>query len=338
MLLSIMDSAEIDLNNTLLSSSSISSTDSNDYEKDLRLAAELGRCLLERNHELQNYIQHLQKQLDDKQSDAKLLHSKYLAVREQLDAKCKHNELLDATNFDLEQELALQRHENEKNRQHVKELFDLCEKTRKQCHDIEHEYGTFRAKQFSSYFHSKQINSPYQTSIFSTPISSKRQRSNSFSLKPLPNSPTSIISPVSPNLFDASNTSVFKSHLTDLKSRINSLTIECSTLNDQLFQSEQEKHYLIDRINQLERQHRDDNDSLQNEINSYRKLLDKYSQDTTKSLLSNVYSPPEHDLSLYDEVSLENKRSKSSYEPTNYKDLFAGVYDKLKTNVKTIDH
>ena len=87
MLLSIMDGAELDLNNTLLSSSSISSSSSDDYEKgspdsrqtflfahellciDLRLAAELGRCLLERNHELQNYIHLLQKQLDDKHSD-----------------------------------------------------------------------------------------------------------------------------------------------------------------------------------------------------------------------------------------------------------------------------
>ena len=86
-----MDSAEFDLNNTLLSSSSISSTDSDDYDKgksiysivflrqlvsffftELRLAAELGRCLLERNHELQNYINLLQKQFDDKQSDMKV--------------------------------------------------------------------------------------------------------------------------------------------------------------------------------------------------------------------------------------------------------------------------
>ena len=44
-----------------------------------------------------------------------------MAVREQLDAKCKQTEVLDATNFDLEQELAFERHENAKNRQHVKE-------------------------------------------------------------------------------------------------------------------------------------------------------------------------------------------------------------------------
>ncbi len=39
---------------------------------DLRLAAELGRCLLERNNELQNYIHVLQKQIDDKQCDMKV--------------------------------------------------------------------------------------------------------------------------------------------------------------------------------------------------------------------------------------------------------------------------
>ena len=43
---------------------------------DLRLAAELGRCLLERNHELQNYIHVLQKQMDDKQSDMKVRQTK----------------------------------------------------------------------------------------------------------------------------------------------------------------------------------------------------------------------------------------------------------------------
>lgn len=103
MLLSIMDGAELDLNSTLISSSSktptttttnpttitssISTTD--DYEKglllffekylnifflfkDLQLAAELGRCLLERNQELQNYIGVLQKQIDDEQCDIKV--------------------------------------------------------------------------------------------------------------------------------------------------------------------------------------------------------------------------------------------------------------------------
>ncbi len=91
MLLSIMDSADIEINNTLLSSSSaISISNSDDYENglrwidlsfflyfflffvDLRLAAELGRCLLERNQELQNYINVLHKQIDDKQCDMKV--------------------------------------------------------------------------------------------------------------------------------------------------------------------------------------------------------------------------------------------------------------------------
>jgi len=220
-----MDSAEIDINNTLLTTSSLTTTSNpDDYEKDLRLAAELGRCLLERNQELKNYISVLQKQIDDKQSDMKLLHTKFLSTREELDAKRKQTEMLDATNFDLEQELTIQRRENEKNRQHIKELFDLCDKTRKQCQDIEHEYETFRAKQFSF---PKLINSSYQTPICSTPVSTRRQRSNSFSLKSISNSPP----PTSPRIFDISSTSVFKSHLSELKSRIHSLTLECTTLN-----------------------------------------------------------------------------------------------------------
>lgn len=101
MLLSIMDGAELDLNNTILSSSSkttasttsSSISTSDDYEKglfflkritfveeyfllDLQLAAELGRCLLERNQELQSYIEILQKQIDDEQCNSKVRKSK----------------------------------------------------------------------------------------------------------------------------------------------------------------------------------------------------------------------------------------------------------------------
>lgn len=90
MFLSIMDSAELDFNSTLLSSaSSITSSNPDDYDKglsqcfailfklfpieiDLRLAAELGRYLLERNHELESYINVLQKELDDKKCDMKV--------------------------------------------------------------------------------------------------------------------------------------------------------------------------------------------------------------------------------------------------------------------------
>jgi len=335
MLLSIMDGAELDLNNTLLSSSSKTTTTtstttasaistSDDYEKDLQLAAELGRCLLERNQELQNYVNVLQKQIDDEQCDIKLLHAKLESTREQLDTKCKQTEILDATNFDLERELAQQRRDNERDRQHIKELSDLCDKTRKQCFEIEHEYERFRLKQFANHFFPKQINSSVQTSKIST---RKLRRSHSFNLNSISNS-TSNSSTSSSNIFDISSASIFKTHLTELKSRIHSLTSDCSILNEKLHQSENDKRYLIDRITYLERQYRDDNDSLQNELNHCKKLLDKYNNKNSRDILSNIYSPPEHDISLYDEVLLENKQS--SYQPTNYKDLFARVYDKLK--------
>lgn len=42
-------------------------------------------------------------------------------MREQLDEKCKQSDLLDATNYDLEQELAKQRRENLQNRKQIKE-------------------------------------------------------------------------------------------------------------------------------------------------------------------------------------------------------------------------
>ena len=135
-------------------------------------------------------------------------------------------------------------------------------------------------------------------------------------------------------MFDISSTSIFKNHLTELKARIHSLTLECSRLNENFDKSEYEKRYLIDRITLLERQRRDDNDSLQNELNHYKKLLEKYTDENSNLILSNIYSPPEHDISLYEEVLLENKQTmiKHSYEATNYKDLFARVYEKLKIN------
>lgn len=165
MLLSIMDGAELDLNNSLLSSSSSKATStsnstpststistSDEYDKgkssysiffasmrkisDLQLAAELGRCLLERNQELQSYLGVLQKQIDDEQCDIKvsacmrddrrisflqLLHVKLESTREQLEAKCKQTEVLDAMNIDLERELAQQRRDSERDRQRIKE-------------------------------------------------------------------------------------------------------------------------------------------------------------------------------------------------------------------------
>lgn len=42
-------------------------------------------------------------------------------MREQFDEKCKQSDLLDAANYDLEQELASQRRENLQNRKQIKE-------------------------------------------------------------------------------------------------------------------------------------------------------------------------------------------------------------------------
>lgn len=213
-------------------------------------------------------------------------------------------------------------------------LSDVCEKTRKQCLDIEHDYETFRLRQFATHFFPKSFNSPQQKPNLATTTTTSRklQRSHSF------NSSSALHSSADPstsaNLFDISSATVFKAHLTELKSRIHSLTSDCSTVNERLHQSEQEKRYLIDRITQLERQRRDDNDSLQHELNHCKKLLEKHSNEQSRDVLSNIYSPPEHDVSLYDEVLFEHKQgiTKPSYEPTNYKDLFARVYHKLKLN------
>ena len=122
---------------------------------------------------------------------------------------------------------------------------------------------------------------------------------------------------------------VYKSHLRELKGRIHSLTSECALLTDQLHQSEEEKDQLISRLTQLERQRRDDNDALQNEVNYYRKQVEKFTHDADRSLVPTLSSPREHDLSLFEEVRLES----TIYRPTNYQALFAPLYEKLKSNL-----
>ena len=50
-----------------------------------------------------------------------MLEAKCLSTREQLDEKCKQSDVLDAANYDLEQELVAQRRDNDKNRHHIRE-------------------------------------------------------------------------------------------------------------------------------------------------------------------------------------------------------------------------
>lgn len=196
-------------------------------------------------------------------------------------------------------------------------LSDLHEKTRKQYFDIEHEYEAFRLKQFATQIFPKSFNSSGEQKKKNQPRKLPRSYSLNGDLNLQPSSDHS----QSSNLFDLSSNSL-KSHLTEFKSRIQTLTIDCSNLTERLHQSEEDKRYLIDRITLLERQRRDENDSFQNELNHYKKCLDKHSNP--------IPSPPEHELSLYDEVQFEQK-PKLIYEATNYKDLFARIYDKLKS-------
>ena len=193
----------------------------------------------------------------------------------------------------------------------------MCETTRKQCQDIEHEYDRFRSKRFSSYFPSSALN--------------LRQRAHSFNLRSTSISDPSPSNTSSPStIFDLSSTAIYKSHLRDLKARIHALTTDCTLLTDQLQRSEEEKQHLIDRVNQLERQRRDDNYSLQTELNECRKLLEKYREHHRRATSERFNQSPERDLSLFDEVQNDTKSSSSVYEPTNYQLLFKPLYEKLK--------
>lgn len=330
-----MDGAEIDLTNSSLSTtnpssktnsatSSLSATD--DYEKDLQLAAELGRCLLERNQELQSYINVLQKQVDEEQNDIKLLHIKLESTREQLETKCKQAELLDAANLDLERELIQQRQENERSRQRIKELAESNEKMRKHCSEIEQEYDRLRSKKVQDLFNPKFLKN-LSTKINDEQTKRRQRRhSDSSDFKY-----SKLDSTNNENSFDSTFSSVFKAHLTEFKNQFKIFKSDYSLLNEKLQQTEEEKRRLVSRLNEIERERRDELDSFQNELTNCRKLLEKSSKEI---LPANLYSPPEHDLSLYDEVLFERKFQphSSSYRSTNYKELFARVYEKLKIN------
>lgn len=192
-------------------------------------------------------------------------------------------------------------------------MFRLCETTRRQCQEIEYEYDRFRSKQIESFFPT------------TCPIG--RQRAHSLSVKSLkipelPSSPTTI--------FDLSSAHVYKSHLKELKSRIQQLNNDCAYLTEQLERSEEEKRFLIDRLNQIERQRRDENYSFENELSHYKKLLEKYRDTSISTKIKEIYPSPEHELSLYDEVQTEKNQKKSFYEPTDYRSLFQPLYEKLK--------
>lgn len=90
-------------------------------------------------------------------------------------------------------------------------------------------------------------------------------------------------------------------------------------LTDQLNRSEEEKTRLIERLNRLEREHRDEIDSLQNEVNHCRKVLEKNSSPSSRK--------SRQDVSLFDEV---NSAPSPIYQRTDYHALFAPLYEKLK--------
>jgi len=76
-----------------------------DYIKDLTLAAELGKTLLERNQELQSHIITLQQIVADKNQEINLLQKHLSNSKEVLSGKLKHLEQIDYQNHELEKQL-----------------------------------------------------------------------------------------------------------------------------------------------------------------------------------------------------------------------------------------
>ncbi|CAF1133194.1 unnamed protein product [Didymodactylos carnosus] len=329
MLFTLMDGAEIKQDDLKLK---IMNDNTDDYEKDLQLAAELGRCLLERNQELQNCIKNLQQQIEDKDCEIKLLDKQLESTREQLQTKCQYAEHLDQQNFEFEKQLMIQRRESEQDRQKIKQLTQLCEKTRKQCMDIEQDYECFRRQQLSNNF-----NKQYKSSLSpSSPNSSKSNGikrcssidtfldNNNSSIKII--NDDSLTSDLSFSSNDSSPTrcrwcltldSTIKNRLSEFKNKLTLLTNENNELNEKVFLYEHDNRTLLERlkITDITRQLKDENDQLQQELVRCKKLLrtkhdiNSLSLDESNDGESSIdeCSPSNiknnNNVSLYDEVT-----------------------------------
>ncbi|CAF1177815.1 unnamed protein product [Didymodactylos carnosus] len=332
MLFTLMDSAELKQDDLKLK---IMNDNCDESEKGihLQLAAELGRCLLERNQELQNCIKILQQQIEDKDCEIKLLDKQLESTREQLQIKYQYAEHLDQQNFEFEKQLMIEQRESEQNRQKIKQLTDLCEKTRKQYMDIEQDYECFRRQQLANNFN-KQYKSSLSSSLnISKSNGVKRYSSvdtffnnNKFSIKRINDYSFTTHLPFSSN--DSSSIrcrwcltldSAIKNRFSEFKNKLTLLTNENNELNEKVCLYEYNNHILLERLKtvNITRQLKDENDQLQQELIECRKLLRMKDSSSSQSADENnddksfieeysaptIYNNNNNNVSLYDEVT-----------------------------------
>lgn len=107
------------------------------YEKDLQLAAELGKTLLERNKELETSLRQHQNVIEDQTQEIEYLTKQTAALREVNDSRLRIYEQLEVSIQDLEranQRLTL---DNSSDKKHIKNLCSQIESLEARCEELQ---------------------------------------------------------------------------------------------------------------------------------------------------------------------------------------------------------
>ncbi|KAL4141715.1 hypothetical protein QTP88_004301 [Uroleucon formosanum] len=108
------------------------------YEKDLQLAAELGKTLLERNKELETNLRQQQNVVEDRNQEIEYLTKQTAALREVNDSRLRIYEQLEISIQDLERNNQRLVQENINDKKHIKSLYDTIESLESRCEDLQH--------------------------------------------------------------------------------------------------------------------------------------------------------------------------------------------------------
>ncbi|VVC41524.1 Hypothetical protein CINCED_3A021535 [Cinara cedri] len=108
------------------------------YEKDLQLAAELGKTLLERNKELEINLRQQQNVVEDRNQEIEYLTKQTTALREVNDSRLRIYEQLEISIQDLERNNQRLVQENINDKKHIKSLYETIESLENRCEDLQH--------------------------------------------------------------------------------------------------------------------------------------------------------------------------------------------------------
>ncbi|XP_073984778.1 cerebellar degeneration-related protein 2-like isoform X2 [Rhodnius prolixus] len=106
------------------------------YEKDLQLAAELGKTLLERNKELETALRHHQNIVEDQAQEIEYLRKQTAALREVNDSRLRIYEQLEVSIQELETSNHRLATQNASDKKHIASLENQVEKLEARCEEM----------------------------------------------------------------------------------------------------------------------------------------------------------------------------------------------------------